>query len=269
MNARRVATVAVPALAALATLVALGAWALLPGGAPEVPHLPPEVRAALLPQPLPLDGFALRDQDGAPFGPERLRGGWTLVFQGYTSCPDVCPLTLHLLGRMVETVRREAGDAAVPAIVLMTADPARDSPARLKAYLEGFSGPFVGVTGSDAELERLETQLGAFHKVGKVNPRLPNPAAPAGHSHGPGTPAHDHGHAQDKAHGHDTAPHAHGGYLVTHSAEVYVVDPQGRLFAKLRPPIEPMPWAHTVLGILAAYDAASSAATRGTATRSG
>ena len=111
---------------------------------------------------LPVDGgepvafAALAGADGARFGPERLKGRWSLVFFGFTSCPDVCPTTLQLLS---EVARREA--AGAPQLVFVTVDPQRDTPAQLKSYLAHFDERIVGLTGSRDALDRFAAALGA------------------------------------------------------------------------------------------------------------
>jgi protein SCO1/2 len=117
--------------------------------------------AALAQTLLPMQGgepvafTALVSADGAAFGPERLKGRWSLVFFGFTSCPDVCPTTLQLLSE----VARQA--ASVPQIVFVTVDPQRDTPERLRSYLAHFDGRIVGLTGSRDALERFAAGLGA------------------------------------------------------------------------------------------------------------
>jgi protein SCO1 len=108
----------------------------------------------------PLDLPRLVATDGAPFGAERLAGRWTLVFFGFTSCPDVCPTTLQL---MSEVARDPASGAAGGAmqVVFVTVDPQRDSPARLKGYLAHFDPRFIGLSGGEPELERFAQALGA------------------------------------------------------------------------------------------------------------
>ena len=115
---------------------------------------------------LPVEGgepvavAALLAADGAPFGPERLKGRWSLVFFGFTSCPDVCPLTLQLL----DVVARDSA-SGVPAgatqIIFVTVDPQRDTPERMKSYLAHFDARIVGLTGSRDALDRFAAGLGA------------------------------------------------------------------------------------------------------------
>ena len=106
----------------------------------------------LLQTPRPLPAIALTDQDGAPFTNRHLEGHWTVVFAGFTYCPDICPGTLTLL----KAVRRQLGeDAAKVQVLFLSVDPGRDTPQRLKTYVQFFDPSFTAVTAPDAELEKL------------------------------------------------------------------------------------------------------------------
>jgi protein SCO1 len=110
-----------------------------------------------LPEPRPLPDFRLVDQHGGTLERAALQGRWTLVFTGFTHCPDICPATLALLAA-VETRLREAG---VPLQVLfLSVDPKRDTPGHLAAYVGHFNPAFVGATGAPAEIDRLVAGLG-------------------------------------------------------------------------------------------------------------
>jgi protein SCO1 len=108
------------------------------------------------PEPRSLGEFSLVDQDGAPFDLAKLRGAPSLLFFGFTHCPDVCPTTLALLAQL---------DRDPPArdlrTVLVTVDPARDDAAALKKYVGAFSPRMIGLTGSDEQLDSLMARLGA------------------------------------------------------------------------------------------------------------
>jgi len=95
--------------------------------------------------------FVLTDQNGARATEATLRGKWTLVFFGYTFCPDVCPITLSNLGAAMEKMGAEARNVRV---VFITVDPDRDTPAQLKTYLSSPSFPpgMIGLTGTTAQV---------------------------------------------------------------------------------------------------------------------
>jgi protein SCO1/2 len=93
----------------------------------------------------------VRDQDGRPFAIASLRGREVAVFFGYTHCPDVCPTVLATLA----LVQRRLPPGARFQVVFVTVDPARDSPARVKRFVEAFDPHFIGVTGDPAALDPL------------------------------------------------------------------------------------------------------------------
>ncbi|KAI9824346.1 MAG: Cu-binding protein [Phylliscum demangeonii] len=97
--------------------------------------------------------FALRDHDGAGFSSEQMKGRYALVYFGFSHCPDICPDELDKMARMVDLVRAARGDVMRPLFV--TCDPARDSPAVLKAYLAEFHPALVGLTGSWDEIKAM------------------------------------------------------------------------------------------------------------------
>lgn len=110
-----------------------------------------------LPQPTPLPAFHLVDLSGHDFDLDSLRGHPTLMFFGFTNCPDVCPVTLATLAQVQRS-------APLPGsrVVFVTIDPQRDSAAVLRVYLDEFSRRFIGARGSPAALAPL---LGALHVV--------------------------------------------------------------------------------------------------------
>ena len=108
-----------------------------------------------LPEPRALPDFALVDQSGRPFDRKRLDGRWSLLFTGFTHCPDVCPTTLAL---MAELNRRVARDDLQ--FVFVSVDPERDTPEAVARYLAHFDAALVGATGERAQMERLTAGLG-------------------------------------------------------------------------------------------------------------
>ena len=104
------------------------------------------------PQPSLIGGpFSLTDQNGARVNESILKGKWSAVFFGYTFCPDTCPTTLTALARAIDNLGPRAGRLQV---VFISVDPARDTPAQLKAYLSSPAFPkgAIGLTGSGAQV---------------------------------------------------------------------------------------------------------------------
>lgn len=107
----------------------------------------------LLPQARPVPAVSMTDQDGAIVRLDQQRGHWTLLFFGYTFCPDICPTTLAQL-RQVSSQLPPASRAHLQ-VILVSVDPGRDTPQQLKQYLSYFDPGFRGLTGSADSLERL------------------------------------------------------------------------------------------------------------------
>ena len=147
-------------------------------------------RARLVDPPASIPDFTLIDQQGRPFSAGDLRGHVGLVFFGFTNCMGICPATLQVLRQAT----RELGpDAADLRIVLISVDPARDTPAAMQAFLAPFGAGFVGLTGEPADLRRVADGFGAVYFKG-----MPRPA---------------------------------DGYDVEHTSQVYLVDRDGRMRA--------------------------------------
>lgn len=109
----------------------------------------------LLPQPRALPAFTLTDQDGKPFTAASLAGQWTVIFPGFTYCPDVCPTTLALL----KQVKAGLGPDHPVRVVFLSVDPDRDTPQRLKTYLGQFDPSFIGVTAFEPQLADIAKAL--------------------------------------------------------------------------------------------------------------
>ncbi|HUI62422.1 MAG TPA: SCO family protein [Steroidobacteraceae bacterium] len=105
----------------------------------------------------PRDTGSLRltDQAGQPFTELALQGKPSLVFFGYTHCPDVCPTTLAKLAQVKKA-------AAVPGlqVVFVSVDPQRDTPATLNTYVHAFDPEFIGLTGAPADIAGLTSRFG-------------------------------------------------------------------------------------------------------------
>jgi len=131
--------------AALTALLALAAGAALylprAGAAPGWAGVP-------LDSPPALGDVTLATTDGRRTALSELEAPYLLVFFGYTSCPDVCPLTMARLAR----VYRDLGEPDEVRVVMVTVDPATDTAERLQAYVEGFHPAFLSMRGSNQEV---------------------------------------------------------------------------------------------------------------------
>jgi protein SCO1/2 len=110
-------------------------------------------------QPQEKADFALLDTEGAPFNfREETDGYVTLLFFGYTYCPDVCPIHMANIGAVLDDfpfeVRRQVK------VVFVTTDPERDTPERLRLWLDNFDPSFIGLRGSREEVNEIQVALG-------------------------------------------------------------------------------------------------------------
>ncbi len=161
-------------------------------------------KATLLPTPRTLPSFTLQQADG-PFSAEALQGRWSLLFFGYTRCPDVCPTELYTLSTLVRKLEKE-GAAEVPQVLFVSVDGARDKPGPLQQYAGYYHPDFIGVTGTADEVDPLTRAVGViyervYYKEGKqvVIPPGEKPTDMA--------------------------------YLINHSATIQLINPEGKLHA--------------------------------------
>lgn len=175
----------------------------------------PRVNGVILDRPSPLQAFTLDDHHGRPFTADSFKGRWSLVLAGFTHCPDVCPFTLANLEQVVSELGLLVRPDRLPTVIFLGVDPDRDR-ANLKDYTTQFHPDFVGVTGALDQVERALKGLDAAATRSK--------------------------------------PDSRGSYQVMHSAAVAVVDPQGRLAAKLSPPFDPAPTAQFLADLIRRSD---------------
>lgn len=143
--------------------------------------------------PLPAGGDFVLRSAAGPFDTKTQRGKVLLIFFGYTNCPDVCPT---FLGNGAQALNRlTAEERARVGLILVGVDPARDTPARLKEYTAFFHPEMIGVTGTIGEVAAVARQYGAVYVA--------------------------------------QPPRPDGAYAVDHSAQTYVVGPNGRLASVL------------------------------------
>jgi protein SCO1/2 len=103
----------------------------------------------------------LTDTAGASFDVwNRTQGVVTLLFFGYTNCPDQCPMHMSNIGTALKRLPPDVVDQVK--LLFVTTDPSRDSPAALRGWLDSFDRRFIGLTGTDAALEVMQRAMGIF-----------------------------------------------------------------------------------------------------------
>jgi protein SCO1 len=127
-------------------------------------------RGGLVTPPLPKPGFVLTDTSGTPFDfRQRTQGYVTLLFFGYTNCPDQCPMHMANLGAALKKVPADVRDRVK--LVFVTTDPARDTAGALRRWLDLFDRRFIGLTGTEAAINAVQRAAGVppAQKSGPAN----------------------------------------------------------------------------------------------------
>jgi len=156
----------------------------------------------------------LQTADGA-FTRDDLAGRWTLLFMGYTHCPDICPTTLQRLALALDAMRGE--NAPTPRVLFVSVDYPRDTPQGVSKYAAAFGNDFTGATADEATLRRIADTL-------HVSFSIPD-------------------------------DRDDGNYAVQHSGAVFLLDPAGRVRALLGSPKDPATIAEEVTRIRKALEA--------------
>lgn len=176
----------------------LGIWFSIQQGDIAGPG-PEPTGGYVLDQPRPLPAFELVDERGESFTHLDFQGHWSLLYFGFTFCPDICPSALGVMAQ----VKRELDsvEGLDDRYYLVSVDPDRDTPERLAEYVTYFDPAFRGVTGAFDQLDLVTRAAGAVYKV---------PEAPQSDD-----------------------------YLVAHSSTLTLIDPQGRIHAIFTSPFDP------------------------------
>jgi protein SCO1/2 len=148
----------------------LGLFLILASLTPAQQRKADTYRGGLVTPPLSKPRFVLTDTSGAPFDFwKRTQGSVTLLFFGYTYCPDQCPMHMANIG--VALKKLPPGIADQVKLVFVTTDPARDTPLQLRRWLDSFDKEFVGLTGPEAALEAVQKTAGVppANKTGPAN----------------------------------------------------------------------------------------------------
>lgn len=114
----------------------------------------------LLPEPKPLPPVMLRTAKGEAFSREKFQQQWNLIFFGFTSCPDLCPLELHKLAKLLKIARQHGNDLQV---IFVSVDPERDSAERLAEYAAFFHPQIIGLRGDNPAVANFARFFGAAY----------------------------------------------------------------------------------------------------------
>ena len=137
----------------------------------------------------PGNDFTLTDQNGEIFSLKENRGKITLLFFGYLSCPDVCPVTMSKISRVYSLLTSQ--EIKNVQTVFISVDTSRDTPEKMKEYLEFFSMDAVGLVGDKQLVDKIVADYMAWYEKVKVTSSL--------------------------------------GYLINHTSYIYLIDQKGRV----------------------------------------
>ncbi|MGB1885104.1 MAG: SCO family protein [Gammaproteobacteria bacterium] len=126
----------------------------------QVAVFPPTSAGFIWPPPPPLEPFTLTDTDDRTFDQTRFSDRWTLVFFGYTHCPDICPTTMQILGEIHQRLGGHDLYVQRGQVLFISVDEQRDTPEQLRRYTDHFSPDFLAATGPAEELHRITGQFG-------------------------------------------------------------------------------------------------------------
>ena len=152
-------------------------------------------------KPKEISDFTFFSANGAEFTKSDLKGKWTLMYFGFTRCPDECPTTMYQMSKLVKVLREKEFPLEDKQWVLVSIDPERDSPNDIDKYAKGFDQDFIGVVNSRPMLLSLATQL-------SVNNIMPS------------------GNAMDHSH------------LDNHVNNIILLNPNGEFAGIFRPPFD-------------------------------
>lgn len=148
----------------VASLIALlaGIW-LAQNDAEQAPGFKPvAIQGAIYPKAKLIHDFNIKNQLNETFTKADLIDHWSLVFVGYTHCPDICPTTMAVMDQVYGYMKEQQIEP--PQIVFLSIDPERDTPELLKEYVQYFNPDFIGLTGTKVEINQLTAQLNAVYK---------------------------------------------------------------------------------------------------------
>ncbi|HVV67434.1 MAG TPA: SCO family protein [Gammaproteobacteria bacterium] len=176
------------------------------------------VSATVFQQPRALTPFNLTDDNDHPFTLDNFKGHWSLLFFGFTNCPDLCPTTLSVLNQAYKQLA-STNPKTMPQVVFISVDPEQDDSQTIAKYLSSFNPSFLGATGSQSTLDQLTRELNVLYM--KVAPPQAN-----------------------------TDEH----YSIDHSGTILIINPQGQFYGVFTTPHDPNKIAKDTQTLMAALE---------------
>lgn len=178
--------------------------------------------ATIFSQPRAISPFQLTDNHDQPFTLANLQGHWSILFFGFTHCPELCPTTLATLNQAYQLLQKDHPDQVLPQVVFISVDPEQDTSQRITTYLSSFNPHFIGATGTPAALDKLTQELSVMYT--KTNPLNTNDV--------------------------DASE-----YSIDHSGTLLIVNPAGQFYGVFTTPHNANKIAHDIKVIMSASQA--------------
>lgn len=147
----------IPAMIVLATSAAAAGFYISLKQSQQALQAPADIQGLFWPEPKQINAFKMLDQQGKPFTEKQFSGQWSLIFFGYTHCPDVCPVTLSVMADVYNELVPKDKNVQV---IFTTVDPERDTTEKLQNYVSYFHKDFIGLGGDTTMVNSLVKQIG-------------------------------------------------------------------------------------------------------------
>ena len=167
----------------------------------------------MLTKPMELTSFNLINHQDKQFQLKDLENQWSLIFFGYTQCPDVCPSTVFKLNQIYDLLNQDQRISKLPQVIFISIDPERDNPETLSEYLAFFNPRFIGITGDQSEIKKITSTMSVYYEKIEQN--------------------------EDS-----------NSYIMNHTASIFLTNDEGKLVASFRPTATPQELTSDIKRIL-------------------
>ncbi len=147
----------------------MAALVAITGGALIYEHIKaPTYSGTMIDPPKAMPGFTLQSANG-PVSLESFRGKYVLLYFGYTSCPDICPVTLAFLNQALS--KMDSQKAARFQVIFVSVDYQRDTPDVSSAFAKKFNSSFIGLSGTEDQINQVTKEYGIYYKLNPSDPK--------------------------------------------------------------------------------------------------
>ena len=186
-----------------------GACSFSDSSEPESPEIPTPL--IQLSQHKIISDFKFVDHNSQPFGLADLKGQWSLVFFGFTHCPDICPPTLIEMANLYKKMKQaKRPNEQLPQFIFASVDPKRDTVEKIKTYVKAFHPEFKGIVGDKFNLIALSKQLGVYYLKADIE--------------------------TDSDDEHSAHQPSNDDYLINHTGNIIIFNPEGEYIGFFRSP---------------------------------